>query len=73
MRDYPSNTYEPHGFFCMGFISPSCTKTIANAHDLWQRVYEAAQAMTTNMLRDVFTATVNRLEQRLEMDEGRLS
>jgi hypothetical protein len=46
---------------------------IPEVHDVCKRIYEAARALTPNMLRDVFTAAVKRWEQRLEMVEGRLS
>jgi hypothetical protein len=59
---------------CLGLLKSKVYKTkIPNVHDLWQRIYEAAQALTPNMLRDVFTATVKRWKQRLEMFEARLS
>jgi hypothetical protein len=43
-----------------------------NLHDLRQRIYEAAQALTTNMLRGVFRAIVERWEHCLEMEEGQV-
>jgi hypothetical protein len=42
----------------------------ADLHAVRQRIYEAAQALTTNMLRDVFRATRERWEQYLEMEGG---
>jgi hypothetical protein len=71
--DYLSNAFWNTWIFAWVFISLRRTKKVANTHDLWQRIYEAAQALTPNMLRDVFTATVKRWERRLEMDEFWLS
>jgi hypothetical protein len=60
--------------FCLCLHKFKVYKTkFPNVHDLWKRIYEAAQALTPNMLRDVLTATVKRWEQRLEMFEGGLS
>jgi hypothetical protein len=46
--------------------------TVPDLHDLGQRIYEAAQALTPNMLRDVFGVTVERREQCLEMEVGQV-
>jgi hypothetical protein len=73
VSDCLSNTFWNTWIFAWFFISLQCTKDIANAHDLWQRIYEAAQALAPNMLHDVFTSTVKRWEECFEMDEGRLS
>jgi hypothetical protein len=39
----------PLGFFAWGFIKSK----VPDLHDLRQRIYEAAQALTPNMFRDV--------------------
>jgi hypothetical protein len=58
---------------CLGVNkSKEYKRKIRIVHDLWQRIYDAAQALTPNMLHDVFTATVKGWEQRIEMDEGSL-
>jgi hypothetical protein len=63
----------PLDFFVWGFIKSKVYKTkVPDPHDLRQRVYEAAQALTPSMLRDVFRATVERWEQCLEMEEGQV-
>jgi hypothetical protein len=49
----------PLGFFAWCFIRSK----VLDLHDLWQRIYEAAQALTPCMLRDVFGATVERWEE----------
>jgi hypothetical protein len=73
VHDYISNTSE-HMDLCLCLHKSKVYKTkIPKVHDLWQRIYEATQALTSNMLLDVFTSTVKRWEQRLEMVEGRLS
>jgi hypothetical protein len=41
---------------------------VPDLHDLRQLIYEAAQALTPNMLRDVFRATVERWAQCHEME-----
>jgi hypothetical protein len=45
---------------------------VPDLHDLRQRIYEAAQALTPNMLRDVFRAAVERWQQCLEMEGGQV-
>jgi hypothetical protein len=45
---------------------------VPHLHDLLQRIYEAAQALTPKMLRDVFRAAVERWEQCLEMEGGQV-
>jgi hypothetical protein len=60
----------PADFFAWGFIKSKVYKTkVPDLHDLQQHIYEAAQALTPNMLRDVFRAPVVRWEQCLEMEE----
>jgi hypothetical protein len=50
--------------------SKVCRTKVPDLHDQWQRIYEAAQALTPNMLRDVFRAAVERWQQCLEMGGG---
>jgi hypothetical protein len=45
---------------------------VPDLHDLRQSIIEAAQALTPNMLRDVFTATVERWQQCLEIEGGQV-
>jgi hypothetical protein len=61
----------PLDFFAWGFIKSNVYRTkVPELHDLRQRIYEAAQALTPNMLRDVFRAAVERWDQCLEMERG---
>jgi hypothetical protein len=63
--------FTPLGVFAWGFIKSKVYKAkVPDLHDLRQRIYEAAQALTSNMLRDIFRAAVERWEQRLEMERG---
>jgi hypothetical protein len=58
----------PLDFFAWGLIKSKVYRTtVPGLHDLRQHIYEAAQTLTPNMLRDVFRATVERWEQCLEM------
>jgi hypothetical protein len=49
-----------------------CKTKVPDLHDLWQRIYEAAQALTPNLLHDVFRATMEHWEQCLEMEGGQV-
>jgi hypothetical protein len=51
----------PLDFFAWGFIKSQVYKVkVPDPHDLRQRIYETAEALTPNKLRDVFTATLER-------------
>jgi hypothetical protein len=53
----------PLDFFPQDFIKSKVYKTkVPDIHDLWQCIYEAAQALTFTMLCDVFRAIVERWE-----------
>jgi hypothetical protein len=59
----------PLDFFAWGFFKSNVYRTkVPELHDLRQRIYEASQALTSNMLRDVFRATVERWEHCLGME-----
>jgi hypothetical protein len=60
-------------FFAWGFIKSKVYKTkVPDLRDLRQLIYEAAQALTPNILRDVFRVTVECWEQCLEMERGQV-
>jgi hypothetical protein len=63
----------PLDFLAWGFIKSKVYRTkFPDLYDLRQRIYGAAQALTLNMLRDVFRAAVERWEQCLEMQGGQV-
>jgi hypothetical protein len=58
----------PLDFFARGLIKSK----VPDLHALRQRIYEAAQALTPNMLCDAFRATVELWEQCLQMERGQV-
>jgi hypothetical protein len=53
--------FTPLGFFTWGFIKCNVYKTkVSDVHEIRRRIYKAARALTPNMLRDDFRATVKR-------------
>jgi hypothetical protein len=60
-------------FFTWCFIKYKVYLTkVPDLHDLRQSIYEAAHALTPNVLLDAFRATVERWEKCLQMEGGQV-